>query len=197
VLILATKMDDYEFYTFERLGINGDEVVGKRLEVNTKDGVPVPSNQSASVRTGVCRDSRPGDEEAGLNREAGCALAPGQQRKITRGSRGTRNERPDRGHSRARLSQEGRHSHHRLARSKKRVYVLPKRNSPQRPVRLRLAKLRLAQLRQAHLRLAHLRQRDTSGKQVVRKLSSTADGRRGRWCLHVAGDRFRRPDVPT
>ncbi|MFO0818311.1 MAG: hypothetical protein U1A77_10245 [Pirellulales bacterium] len=53
VLILATKMDDYEFYTFERLGINGDEVVGKRLEVNTKDGVPVPSNQSASVRTGV------------------------------------------------------------------------------------------------------------------------------------------------
>lgn len=53
VLKLAQEMDDYEFYTFQRLGIGGKEEVGERLKVGTKEGVPVPSNQSPSVRTGV------------------------------------------------------------------------------------------------------------------------------------------------
>lgn len=53
VLKLANEMDDYEFYPFERLGINGKEKVGERLKVDTNEGVSVPSSQSASVRTGV------------------------------------------------------------------------------------------------------------------------------------------------
>ncbi|MFO0901695.1 MAG: hypothetical protein U0939_01775 [Pirellulales bacterium] len=52
-LRLAVEIADYQFFTFERLGIGGKENVSEPLKLSVETGVPVPSSQSASVRTGV------------------------------------------------------------------------------------------------------------------------------------------------
>ncbi len=53
VMKLAAEIDDYQFYPFERMGINGKEQVGERLKLTTTTGVPVRSSSSPSVWTGV------------------------------------------------------------------------------------------------------------------------------------------------
>ncbi len=53
VMKLDKEIPGYRFYPFRRLGINGELTLGKELKLTKKTGVPVPSNSSASVRTGV------------------------------------------------------------------------------------------------------------------------------------------------
>jgi hypothetical protein len=53
VLKLAEEIPGYKFYTFQRLGIGGQEKIGDELKLDTKTGVKVPSTSSPSVRTGV------------------------------------------------------------------------------------------------------------------------------------------------
>ena len=53
VLKLGEKMPGYKFYTFQQLGLNGQETIEDELELKTDKGVVVPGNSSPSVRTGV------------------------------------------------------------------------------------------------------------------------------------------------
>jgi hypothetical protein len=50
---LATELPGYKFYTFERLGLGGQETIGDELKLRTETGMAVPSSSSPSVRTGV------------------------------------------------------------------------------------------------------------------------------------------------
>jgi hypothetical protein len=50
---LATELPGYKFYTFERLGLGGEETIGEELKLGTENGTAVPSSSSPSVRTGV------------------------------------------------------------------------------------------------------------------------------------------------
>jgi hypothetical protein len=50
---LETIIPGYKFYTFQRLGLGGQETVGDELKLDTENGVAVPSSSSPSVRTGV------------------------------------------------------------------------------------------------------------------------------------------------
>jgi hypothetical protein len=50
---LATEIPGYQFYTFQRLGLGGQETIGDELKLGTDNGIAVPSSSSPSVRTGV------------------------------------------------------------------------------------------------------------------------------------------------
>lgn len=53
VMKLEAELPGYKFYTFQRLGIGGQETIGEELKLGTKNGTSIPSSSSASVRTGV------------------------------------------------------------------------------------------------------------------------------------------------
>ena len=52
-LKLETELPEYKFYTFQRMGLGGQETIGNELQLGTENGVTVPSSSSPSVRTGV------------------------------------------------------------------------------------------------------------------------------------------------
>jgi hypothetical protein len=53
VMKLTTVLPGYKFYTFQRLGLGGQETIGDELKLGTENGRAVPSSSSPSVRTGV------------------------------------------------------------------------------------------------------------------------------------------------
>jgi hypothetical protein len=53
IMKLATELPGYKFYTFQRLGLGGQETIGNELKLGTENGIAVPSSSSPSVRTGV------------------------------------------------------------------------------------------------------------------------------------------------
>lgn len=53
VVKLETEVPGYKFFTFQRLGVGGQETIGEELALGTERGVAVPSSSSPSVRTGV------------------------------------------------------------------------------------------------------------------------------------------------
>jgi hypothetical protein len=53
VMKLEAELPGYKFYTFQRMGIGGQESVGDELKLGTESGTAVPSSSSPSVRTGV------------------------------------------------------------------------------------------------------------------------------------------------
>jgi hypothetical protein len=50
---LGTELPGYKFYTFQRLGLGGQETIRGELKLGTENGIAVPSSSSPSVRTGV------------------------------------------------------------------------------------------------------------------------------------------------
>src|SRR6187549_1006563 len=52
-LKLAADLPEYKFYSFQRLGLGGQETVSEALKLSTETAVAVPSSSSPSVRTGV------------------------------------------------------------------------------------------------------------------------------------------------
>jgi hypothetical protein len=53
LLKLEADMPDYQFYTFERMGLGGQETIGVELSAGMKAGVVVPGHWSGSVWMGV------------------------------------------------------------------------------------------------------------------------------------------------
>src|SRR5262245_54664509 len=53
VMKLAAELPGYKFYTFQRLGLGGQETIKDELKLETEMGMAVPSSSSPSVRTGV------------------------------------------------------------------------------------------------------------------------------------------------
>lgn len=53
LLKLEAELPGYRFYTFQRLGLGGQETIGDELKLGTETGMAVPSSSSPSVRTGV------------------------------------------------------------------------------------------------------------------------------------------------
>src|SRR5436190_14048685 len=53
IMKLETELPGYKFYTFQRLGLGGQETIGEELKLGTQNGIAVPSSSSPSVRTGV------------------------------------------------------------------------------------------------------------------------------------------------
>jgi len=53
VMKLAAELPGYKFYTFQRLGLGGQETIKDELKLETEKGIAVPSSSSPSVRTGV------------------------------------------------------------------------------------------------------------------------------------------------
>jgi hypothetical protein len=53
IIKLDTEVPGFKFYTFQRLGLGGQETIGNELKLGTQTGVAVPSSSSPSVRTGV------------------------------------------------------------------------------------------------------------------------------------------------
>ena len=53
VMKLETELPAYNFYTFRRLGLGGQETIGEELKLGTEKAVAVPSSSSPSVRTGA------------------------------------------------------------------------------------------------------------------------------------------------
>jgi hypothetical protein len=53
VMKLEAELPGYLFYTFQGLGIRGQEKIQDELKLETEKGIVVPSSQSPSVRTGV------------------------------------------------------------------------------------------------------------------------------------------------
>jgi hypothetical protein len=53
VMKLETDLPGYKFYTFQRLGLGGQETIGDELKLGKENGIAVPSSSSPSVRTGV------------------------------------------------------------------------------------------------------------------------------------------------
>jgi hypothetical protein len=47
------EIEGYRFFTFERLGIGGEEKIGEELKVGKAPSPPVRSSSSPSVRTGI------------------------------------------------------------------------------------------------------------------------------------------------
>jgi hypothetical protein len=50
---LEAELPGYKFYTFQRLGLGGQETIKDELNLGTEKGVAVLSSSSPSVRTGV------------------------------------------------------------------------------------------------------------------------------------------------
>jgi hypothetical protein len=53
IMKLEAELPGYKFYTFQRLGLGGQETIGDELKLDTEKGIAVPSSSSPSVRTGV------------------------------------------------------------------------------------------------------------------------------------------------
>ena len=53
IMKLGTELPGYKFYTFQRLGLGGQETIRGELKLGTENGIAVPSSSSPSVRTGV------------------------------------------------------------------------------------------------------------------------------------------------
>jgi hypothetical protein len=53
IMKLGTELPGYKFYTFQRLGLGGEETIEGELKLGTENGIAVPSSSSPSVRTGV------------------------------------------------------------------------------------------------------------------------------------------------
>jgi hypothetical protein len=53
ILKLEAEIPGYKFYTFQRMGLGGQETIGEELKLGTTNGIAVPSSESPSVRTGV------------------------------------------------------------------------------------------------------------------------------------------------
>jgi hypothetical protein len=53
IVKLAAELPGYKFYTFQRMGLGGQETIGVELKLETEKGVAVPGSLSPSVRTGV------------------------------------------------------------------------------------------------------------------------------------------------
>src|SRR5262249_30212421 len=53
IMKLATELPGYKFYTFQRLGLGGQEIIRDELKLGTESGIAVLSSSSPSVRTGV------------------------------------------------------------------------------------------------------------------------------------------------
>src|SRR5580692_2175769 len=53
IMKLGTELPGYKFYTFQRLGLGGQETIEDELKLGTDNGIAVPSSSSPSVRTGV------------------------------------------------------------------------------------------------------------------------------------------------
>ena len=53
VVKLETELPGYKFYTFQRLGLGGQETIGDELRLGAETGIAVSSSSSPSVRTGI------------------------------------------------------------------------------------------------------------------------------------------------
>lgn len=85
VVKLAAEMQDYRFFTFQRLGIGGEETIEQELKLSTEVGTPVPSNSSPSVRTGVVAVPATVMEELGTTEQLARLLQRDNQEKIPAG----------------------------------------------------------------------------------------------------------------
>jgi len=85
VLKLEAELSGYRFYPFQRLGLGGQETIGEELQLGTKEGVPVPSSSSPSVRTGVVAVPEKVLEELGTKENLAKLLSRGNQEKLPAG----------------------------------------------------------------------------------------------------------------